>query len=55
MSYPKVSNDPQQPRVGFRATINLGSVSSGRHWLGLRLTGRDGSIEDWSEQPITVR
>ena len=23
------------------------------HWLGLRLTGRDGSIEDWSEQPIT--
>ena len=28
---------------------------AGRHWLGLRLTGRDGSIEDWSEQPITVR
>ncbi len=51
----KFSNDPQQPRVGFRASVNLGSVPGGRHWLGLRLTGRDGSIEDWSEQPITVR
>ena len=28
---------------------------SGRHWLGLRLHGRDGSVEDWAEQPIDLR
>ena len=25
---------------------------AGRHWLGLRLHGSDGSVEDWSEQPM---
>ncbi len=52
------SNDPQHPRVGFDAQVDLRNrpdVAPGRHWLGLRLHGRDGSIEDWSEQPIDLQ
>ncbi|QSX78256.1 ArnT family glycosyltransferase [Agrilutibacter solisilvae] len=52
------SNDPQHPYVGFAAPVDLEAVESigpGRHWLGLRLHGRDGSIEDWSEQPLQLR
>ncbi|WP_460713865.1 ArnT family glycosyltransferase [Lysobacter terrae] len=51
------SNDPQHPNVGFRAQVDLGAteLDAGRHWLGLRLYGRDGSVEDWSEQPIRIR
>ncbi|HJW46715.1 MAG TPA: glycosyltransferase family 39 protein, partial [Lysobacter sp.] len=51
------SNDPQHPRVGFDARVDLrrvAGVAGGRHWLGLRLHGRDGSVEDWSEQPIEI-
>ena len=51
------SNDPQHPRVGFDARVDLHQlpgIAPGRHWLGLRLHGRDGSVEDWSEQPIEV-
>ncbi len=51
----KISTDPQHPRVGFRARIDAGNATPGRHWLGLRLHGRDGSVEDWSEQPITIQ
>ena len=54
----KGSNDPQHPRVGFTAQVdlwNLPGVAPGRHWLGLRLHGLDGSVEDWPEQPIEVR
>ena len=50
----RTSNDPQHPRVGLRGTIDLGDVEPGRHWLGLRLHGNDGSIEDWPEVPIDV-
>ncbi len=53
-AYWKISNDPQHPNVGFEAELDLTSVKPGRHWLGLRLHGRDGSVEDWSEQPIEV-
>ena len=51
------SNDPQHPNVGFRTQIRLRDegIEPGRHWLGLRLYGRDGSVEDWSEQPIRIR
>lgn len=49
------SRDPSQPRVGFTARVALGpEVTPGRHWLGLRLHGRDGSVETWSEQPVLV-
>ena len=52
------SNDPQHPDVGFSAQLDLQdpvTFAPGRHWLGLRLHGRDGSVEDWSEQPIQLR
>ena len=54
----KGSSDPQHPRVGFSARVDLRKlpgVAPGHHWLGLRLHGRDGSVEDWSEQPIEIR
>ncbi|MEO5565092.1 MAG: glycosyltransferase family 39 protein, partial [Luteimonas sp.] len=51
-AYWKISTDPQQPRVGFRAHVDARAFPPGRHWLGLRLHGLDGSIETWSEQPI---
>lgn len=54
-AYWKVSTDPQHPRVGFRASVDASAWPAGRHWLGLRLHGRDGSIEDWSEQPLQLR
>jgi 4-amino-4-deoxy-L-arabinose transferase-like glycosyltransferase len=50
-----ISNDPNHPRVGFRASLPIDGLTPGRHWLGLRLHGRDGSVEDWSEQPLDVR
>lgn len=53
-SFWKISTDPQQPRVGFRASVDAGALAPGRHWLGLRLHGRDGSTETWREQPITL-
>lgn len=49
----KISTDPNQPRVGFRARVS--GATTGTHWLGLRLHGADGSVEDWSEQRINVR
>lgn len=49
----KISSDPNQPRVGFRARIT--GATPGGHWLGLRLHGVDGSVEDWAEQRIIVR
>ena len=50
----KISTDPNHPHVGFSAEVDLGTVIPGRHWLGLRLHGSDGSVEDWSEQPIEI-
>lgn len=54
-AYWKISTDPQHPKVGFRARIDAGKLAAGRHWLGLRLHGRDGSVEDWREQPVDLR
>ncbi|HMB42996.1 MAG TPA: glycosyltransferase family 39 protein, partial [Luteimonas sp.] len=48
----KISSDPQQPNVGFRASIDLTATAPGTHWLGLRVHGRGGSEEDWPEQPL---
>lgn len=48
------SLDPQHPAVGFRARVDARGLAPGRHWLGLRLHGRDGSVEDWPEQPVTI-
>ncbi|GHD70099.1 membrane protein [Luteimonas padinae] len=52
--YWKISTDPGHPGVGFSAKVALPPGSGGTHWLGLRLHGRDGSVEDWSEQRIEV-
>ena len=53
-AYWQLSNDPNHPMVGFSAQIEGATVAPGRHWLGLRLHGADGSVEDWSEQPIVI-
>jgi 4-amino-4-deoxy-L-arabinose transferase-like glycosyltransferase len=52
--YWNISTDPHHPRIGFRADVRLPDDVSGRHWLGLRLYGTDGSVEDWSEQSFDV-
>lgn len=49
----KISSDPGQLHTGFSA--HLTGVAPGAHWLGLRLHGVDGSVEDWAEQRVTVR
>ena len=49
----KISTAPRHPNVYFRARLE--GVAPGAHWLGLRLHGADGSIEDWPEQRIRVR
>jgi 4-amino-4-deoxy-L-arabinose transferase-like glycosyltransferase len=48
------SSDPDQPDVGFAAELDLRDVPPGVHWLGLRLHGRDGSVEPWAEQRLRV-
>lgn len=50
------STDPQHPRVGFKAEVDLQGrgFAPGRHWLGLRLHGHDGSVEEWEERPIEL-
>src|SRR5688572_6177137 len=50
----KISTDPNHPDVGFSAQVKTGDVAPGRHWLGLRLHGRDGSVEEWPEQPVRI-
>lgn len=52
--YWKISTDPRHPDVGFRARLDVSAATPGVHWLGLRLHGRDGSVENWSEQPIVI-
>lgn len=48
------TNDPQHPRVGFDGRLETQGLKPGRHWLGLRLYGNDGSVEAWQEQPFEV-
>ena len=54
-AYWPFSNDPRHPKVGFRARVELGQMPKGRHWLGLWLVGRDGSVEPWNEMPIELQ
>lgn len=53
-AYWRISTDPAHPNVGFHARIDTGSLGAGRHWLGLVLHGRDGSVEPWVEQQIRI-
>ncbi|MCL7714394.1 glycosyltransferase family 39 protein [Stenotrophomonas mori] len=50
----KISTDPHHPRVGFATRLRTTDLAPGRHWLGLRLHGEDGSVEEWREQPFMV-
>jgi hypothetical protein len=52
--YWKVSTDPGHPRVGWRARVDTTGLMPGRHWLGLRLHGADGSVEDSPEQAFAL-
>lgn len=40
---------------GFRAELPLAGRAAGRAWLGLRLHGADGSVEDWPAVPVELR
>ena len=48
------SRDPAGADIGFSATIDPATLTPGRRWLGLEITGHDGSVERWAEQPIQV-
>lgn len=50
----KVSTDPNHPKVGFRAQVDASALAPGRHWLGLRLHGADGSVETTGGMPVTL-
>ncbi|RMH90889.1 glycosyltransferase family 39 protein [Lysobacter pythonis] len=47
-------HEPGGNALGFRAEVDAGGLPAGRHWLGLRLHGRDGVVEDWAEQPLSI-
>jgi len=49
------SRDPRMPRVQFKAEVDATALPAGRHWLGLRVTGGDGSVETWAERPVVLR
>jgi 4-amino-4-deoxy-L-arabinose transferase-like glycosyltransferase len=46
--------DPNAPRLGFSGSLDATRASPGRHWLGLRLHGRDGAVEEWPEIPVEI-
>ena len=46
--------DPGAPKLGFSGRVDTTGIAPGRHWLGLRLHGRDGAVEAWPEVPIEV-
>ena len=48
------TSDPQHPAVGFDGKLDTRALKPGRHWLGMRLHGKDGSVEEWAEQPFVV-
>jgi len=48
------SSDPHLPNAQFDVTVDVTGLPPGRHWLGLRVHGGDGSVEVWKEQPIVI-
>jgi 4-amino-4-deoxy-L-arabinose transferase-like glycosyltransferase len=50
----ETSRDPAHPHVGFAATLEASNLTPGTHWLGLRLHGRDGSVETSMEQRLRI-
>jgi hypothetical protein len=54
-AYWQISNDPNQPNVGFHADVDASGYAPGKHWLSLRVRGADGSNETLAEQRINLR
>ena len=52
--YWKGSTDPNHPRVGFSAMIDGAKLEPGSHWMGLRMHGNDGSVEDGPAQRVRI-
>ena len=48
------SEDPNHPKVGFEAVLELAGLAPGPHELALELTGRDGSVRIVAEQRFEV-
>ncbi len=48
------SRDPRMPNVQFSADVDASGWPAGLHWLGLRITGGDGSVETWMDKPIHI-
>lgn len=48
------SLDPASPDVQFTAELDAGTLPAGRHWLALRVTGGDGTVEDGPGQPVLL-
>ncbi len=46
------SMDPSLPLVGFRAEVDASAFPPGRHWLGIEVIGKDGSVERFAGQPV---
>lgn len=48
------SRDPALPDVQFTADVDVHALPAGTHWLGLRVIGGDGAVEDGPAQPIQL-
>lgn len=48
------SRDPNRPDTQFNAQVDAAGLAPGRHWLGLRIHGADGSIEPWARIPVDL-
>lgn len=49
------SRDPNRPNTQFNVEVDASALAPGRHWLGLRIHGADGSVEPWAQIPITLQ
>lgn len=49
-----MSRDPNRPDTQFSAQVDVSALPPGRHWLGLRVHGADGSIEPWAQIPVDL-
>jgi 4-amino-4-deoxy-L-arabinose transferase-like glycosyltransferase len=48
------SRDPDLPDVQFTAEVDARALPAGTHWLGLRVSGGDGAVEDGPAQPVQL-
>lgn len=48
------SQDPSLPRVAFRTRVDASGLAPGRYWLGVEVTGGDGSVERFAAWPVEL-